>query len=230
MDLSTKDIELESARFEVGSDAEVMEVSEPSGHALGDLEDSVDGLHRCVGEAGSHEGKDSLPVGLESLGEFLEWLKSTAVGLAAPPLPHLLLADDEHVLKAFSQTNRPAQHRVGANELVAGSELLLRPDLDAHAQSPGRKPEGVQAQPRKASRPEQPCPHGRVHCDSAGSRRELPRADHYEAATRHTHHSDQWSGSTVRRTSPPHGSKPKTFGRLCPPWSPSPTSAQDGKE
>ena len=50
------------------------------------LENDVHGLHRRVGEAGFHEGKNSIPVGFEGLGELAERLQAGTVSPGAPPL------------------------------------------------------------------------------------------------------------------------------------------------
>jgi hypothetical protein len=52
------DVELKTTCFEVGSDPEVMKVAEAASHPFCKLEDSVDGLHGGVGQAGFPEGQD----------------------------------------------------------------------------------------------------------------------------------------------------------------------------
>jgi len=78
-------IELKTASFEVGGDAEVMKVAEAASHAFGGPEDSVDGFHGGVGEAGLHKSQNSLPVGFQGARKFTEWLQAAAVGPSTPP-------------------------------------------------------------------------------------------------------------------------------------------------
>ena len=55
------DIELKCTGLEIGSDAKVVEVAKATSHALSKLKDAIDRLHGGVGQAGFHEGEDSVP-------------------------------------------------------------------------------------------------------------------------------------------------------------------------
>lgn len=77
-------IELKTADLEIGSHAEVVEVSEASGHSLDDPEDAVDGFHNRIGEAGFHKGNHTLPVRFDGARESAEGCETAAVGPSTP--------------------------------------------------------------------------------------------------------------------------------------------------
>ncbi len=74
--------EVEMASFEIGGEAEVVEVAKAAGHALGRLEDAIDGFDGRVSQAGFHKGEDAAEMMLDSACQFA---KGVEAGTCGPP-------------------------------------------------------------------------------------------------------------------------------------------------
>lgn len=118
-------IEMETTRFEVSVNAKAMKVTEAARHALGDLEDAVNGFHSGIGEAGFHECQDTLPVRCEGARELAEWLQAAAVRPCAPSAQPLFCAPREHALEALARADAAAEDRIIPGEALAIVEMFL---------------------------------------------------------------------------------------------------------
>lgn len=119
-----RDIDLQATSFEISGDSEILKVTEAASHWLGDLEYSVYGLHGGVGEAGFHESKDTLPVGLDGARELTKWFESRTISPGTPVEQTLLSTRSEHILEASTQGHGTAQDGIIFYEMRSLEQLL----------------------------------------------------------------------------------------------------------
>ena len=116
-------MEVEAAGFEIRGEAEIMKAAKAPRHSLCQLDESVDGLDRCVGKPGFHVGQDACKVAFDGAGQFAEGQEPRAPRPAQPPLERVRILSGEDVLQGVAQRHRPAQFRIALAEPPA--ELLL---------------------------------------------------------------------------------------------------------
>lgn len=131
-----REVEVEAAGFEVGGESEVEENTEATGDTLGDLEQAVEGLNGGVGQAGLHEGNDSVKVGFDGGSELAEGFEPGAGGPAAPPVQGVEVGVGEHILEGLAQSDGTADFGIVPTELLATGELVLGSGPGVAAQAP----------------------------------------------------------------------------------------------
>src|SRR4249919_1348157 len=121
-----RDLEIETARFEIGGDPEVVKVTEAAGNTLSHLEQAVDGFDGGVGEACFEVGQNAVKVIFQGSGEFAEGFEPRAVGPAQPPADGGQISIGEDLLERLAQGDGASELGISAGQRATQVELLLR--------------------------------------------------------------------------------------------------------
>jgi len=120
-----REIELEAARFKQSDEAKVLEGPEAAGRALGELDQSVNGLNEAIGDSGSEEGDDTSAVIADGTSQILEWLQARAHGTRTPPVDGVGVLAGKNILEKFAQAHGAGQGTISVAK--AATVELSRP-------------------------------------------------------------------------------------------------------